>query len=321
MIHSRHSGPLYLAAASVCWSFGGLCIKFIPWSAMGIVGIRALFAAAVFALFRRSMKVEFTRGNLLSAFCLAATTNLFVFANKLTTAAAAVILQFTAPVFIILIEYAAYKKKPRPFEACAVSAVFFGMLLFFGDRLEVGGILGNLLAIASGLSFAGVFFCNNQPGVDAEQSLHLGFMINAVLGLPFTCAILYDSIVGGAADRVAGGVASSIAGGVMSSIAGAAIGGVASNVPMSATGGSTAWAAAAFLGIVQVGVAYIFFSKGIKHTPPLSASLISALEPVLNPVWVALAGYEFPGAYALAGGAVIIITIVSYNLWAARTKS
>ena len=98
MIHSNEhkdrSGPLFIVLASICWSFGGLFIKFIPWGAMSIVGIRAFLAAIVFIIYRRSLKIEFTLGNILTAICLSSTTVMYVFANKLTTAAAAILLQY-----------------------------------------------------------------------------------------------------------------------------------------------------------------------------------------------------------------------------------
>ena len=264
-------GPLCMLAASVCWSFGGLCIKFIPWSAMSIIGLRALLAAVVFSIYRRSLKISLTKGNITAAVCLSLTTILFVFANKLTTAAAAILLQFSAPIFIILIQLVFYRQKPKVSEAVAVSITILGMLLFFADHLEPGGTLGNILAIASGLTFAGVFVCNKRPDVVPEQSLSLGFLINAVIGLPFV-------IVGVDADPIA-------------------------------------WGAAILLGVVQVGLAYVFFSIGIKRTAALLACLITALEPVLNPLWVALATNEFPGPFALAGGAVIVLTVVCFNVW------
>ena len=264
-------GPLCMFAASICWSFGGLCIKFIPWNAMTIIGLRALLAAVVFAIYRRSVKIEFSKGNILAALCLSLTTILFVFANKLTTAAAAILLQFSAPVFIILIQLVFYRKKPKLSEAIAVTITILGMLLFFAGRLESGGTLGNILAITSGLTFAGVFVCNKRPDVIPDQSLLLGFLINAVVGIPFV-------ISGVTADPIA-------------------------------------WGSAIFLGVVQVGVAYVFFSMGIKRTSALLACLITALEPVLNPVWVALATDERPGVYAIAGGIIIVVTVICYNVW------
>ena len=264
-----------MVAASVLWSFGGLCIKFIPWSAMTIVGLRAFLAAAVFAVYRKSVKVELTRGNVLASLCLSLTTIFFVFANKLTTAAGAILLQFSAPIFIILLEFALYKKKPRPSAAIAVGTAILGMVLLFADSLEIGSIWGSVMAILSGLTFAGVFICNNRPDTDPKGSLYMGLMINAVVGLPFAF--------------------------------------------FEVTPDPLAWGASVFLGIVQVGLAYVLFSIGIKRTPALLACLISGVEPVLSPIWVALGTGETPGRFTLLGGAVILTAVVGYNLWLERS--
>jgi len=271
MISDRRKGPLFMIAASICWSFGGLCIKFIPWGAMSIIGLRAIFAAVVFGIYRKSIKIDFTPGNILAALAVSATTVLFVFANKLTTAAAAILLQFCAPIFIIIFHLVFYGKKPRLSELVAVAVTLAGMLLFFADRLEPGNTLGNIFAIASGITFAGVFVFNKRPDVNTDHSLFLGFIINAVIGAPF--------------------------------------------VILQVTPDITAWGAAIFLGVIQVGVAYIFFSLGIKRTAALLACLITALEPVLNPTLVAIVAKEVPGPFSIAGGAIIIITVVLYNIW------
>ena len=270
-------GPLCMLAAALFWSFGGICIKFIPWGAMSIIGIRAVLAAAVFAIYRKSVKIDFTKSNIMAAICLSLTTVLFVFANKLTTAAAAILLQFSAPVFIILIELVFYKKRPKLGETIAVLLTIAGMLLFFAGDLDESNTLGNILAICSGLTFAGVFVCNKMPGVAPEQSMFLGFLINAAIGLPF----------------------------VFSQV----------------TADALAWGAVVFLGIVQVGIAYLMFTFGIKRTAALLACLITAIEPVLNPLWVALATNEKPGIYAIFGGILIVATVVGYNIITERKKS
>ena len=277
MISSDRKGPFYIAAAAILWSFGGLCIKSIPWGAMSIIGLRAFLAAIVFAIYRKSVKIDFTPGNILAAICLSGTTILFVFSNKLTTAAAAILLQYTAPIFIILIQFVFYRRKPKLSEAVAVGITIIGMLLFVADSMETGGMLGNILAIGSGLSFAGVFVCNNRPDTDTMQSLFLGFLVNSVIGAPFAF--------------------------------------------FEVTAEPAAWGALVFMGVVQVGLAYLCFSKGIKKTPALLACIITAMEPVLNPVWVALFVGEMPGEFALAGGFVIIVTVVSYNIWVVTHQS
>ncbi|MDR2572303.1 MAG: DMT family transporter [Oscillospiraceae bacterium] len=276
-------GPIYIALASLCWSFGGIFIKFIPWGAMSIVGIRAVLAAAVFIIYRRSFKIEFTAGNILTAVCLSSTTVMYVFANKMTTAAAAILLQFTAPIFIILIYLIFYKKKPTISAVVAVLLTLFGMMLFFAENLDSGAFWGNIMALISGLSMAGVYVGNKRPDTNPENALFLGFLINTCIGLPFAIAEVTADI--------------------------------------------SAWIAVIILGIIQVGLAYIFFSKGIKKTPALLACLISAVEPILNPLWVMLAGLwgvlpqlEVPGRFALIGGIVIILTVVGYNIWVERNN-
>jgi len=271
-------GPLFITLASICWSFGGLFIKFIPWGAMSIVGIRALLAAIVFIIYRRSFKIEFTPGNIMTAVCLSSTTVMYVFANKLTTAAAAILLQFTAPIFIILIYLIFYKKKPTISAVTAVLLTLLGMMLFFAENLDTGAFWGNVMALVSGLSMAGVYVCNKRPDTNPENALFLGFLINTCIGLPFVFTDVTPDI--------------------------------------------GAWGSVLLLGIVQVGFAYIFFSKGIKRTPALLACLISAVEPILNPVWVMLAGLwgllpelEIPGVFALIGGCIIILTVIGYNIW------
>jgi len=259
-----------MLAASVCWSFAGLFLTYVPWDAMTVTGMRSLFAALVFVIYRRSVKIKFTKGNLVTGVSLSLTTTLFVFANKLTTSAAAILLQFTAPIFIILIQLVFYKVKPRPREMTAVTLTICGMLLFFADQLDGGSVLGNILAIASGLTFACVFVCNKREDTVPEQALFLGFIINIIVGIPFAAASLTPDPV--------------------------------------------AWGAIAFLGVIQVGMAYIFFSIGIKRTPALLGCLITALEPILNPTWVAIFTGLAPGPFALAGGAVIICTVVGYNI-------
>jgi drug/metabolite transporter (DMT)-like permease len=243
---------------------------------MSIVGIRAILAASVFAIYRKSFKADFTKGNIMTAICLSLTTVLFVFANKLTTAAAAILLQFTAPIFIILIHLLFYKKRPGLSEIVAVTATIAGMLLFFADKLETGGSLGNILAIGSGVTFASMIVCNKRPDTEPDQALQLGFLINAAVGLPFAFFQVDANLI--------------------------------------------AWGAVLIMGLFQVGLAYVLFSIGVRTTPALLACLITALEPVLNPIWVAVFANEVPGRFTLAGGAVIILSVLGYNIWVERNR-
>ena len=277
-LKDNKNGSLHIVAAAICWSFGGVLIRLIPWGALSIVGLRALFSALLFLAWRRSFKIDFTFGNVITAICVSGTTFLFVFANQLTTAAAAVLLQFTSPIFIILMFLVFYKKKPRRGELISVLVTLVGMTMFFADELGTTGLLGNILAVISGLSFAGVYVGNKRPDTNPEQAIFLGFLINVIVGLPYAV--------------------------------------------MDVTADMVAWVSVVVLGLVQVGLAYIFFSIGIKKTPALLACLISTIEPILNPTWVFLAGTfallpetEIPGTFALIGGFIIICTVVGFNFW------
>jgi len=279
-------GSLFIAMAALCWSFGGVLIRFIPWGALSIIGVRAVFSAIVFIIWRRSFKIDFTFGNVITGICVSATTFLFVFANQLTTAAAAVLLQFTAPIFIIIMLFALYGKKPKKGELVAVAVTLVGMTMFFADELGDTGLLGNILAVTSGLTFAGVYVGNKRPDTNPEHAILLGFFINIALGIPY--AIFFDT-------------------------------------PQVFTANAVAWSSAVFLGVVQVGLAYVFFAIGIKKTPALLACLISTIEPILNPIWVFLAGVlallpetEIPGTFALIGGVIIVCTVVVYNFWESK---
>jgi drug/metabolite transporter (DMT)-like permease len=203
-----------------------------------------------------------------------------VFANQLTTAAAAILLQFTSPIFVLLIRFIFYKQKPKLAEIIAVSVTIAGMFLFFADELNTGNLLGNIVAIGSGMAFAGVVMGNKRPDTDPRQSIMLGFAINAIIWTPFA---FFDSAVNFAA--------------------------------------LLPWVLIIIMGVVQVGLAYVFFSIGIRRTTPLLAVLTAALEPILNPIWVALATPERPGRFALMGGIVIMVSIIGYNIWELRKKN
>jgi drug/metabolite transporter (DMT)-like permease len=274
-MQGKAKGPILIAATAILWSFGGLLIKMISWDAMTIVGMRAIFAAAIMAIYMRKPHITFSPSVILGALCLSGTTVLFVFANKLTTAANAIVLQYTAPIFVIILSLIFLKKRPRTLDIAAVLAAFAGIALFFIDQLRGGSnLLGNILACLSGLTFAGLFLVNQMPKAHPEESVLLGHIINIVVGLPFILTHI--------------------------------------------TFEPKAWMAITLLGIFQLGLAYVLFTIGIKLTQPVSASLIASLEPLLNPIWVFLLVGERPGVWALVGGAVVLATVVVYNIVSAR---
>ncbi len=184
-MQNKAKGPILIAATAILWSFGGILIKLIPWDAMTIVGLRAIFAAAVMAIYMKRVRITFSPSVILGALCIAGTTILFVFANKLTTAANAIVLQYTAPIFVVVLSLIFLKKKPKALDIGAVLAAVAGMALFFFGQLKADALLGNILALLSGITFAGVFLINQMPKAKPEESLLLGHLINVAVGIPF----------------------------------------------------------------------------------------------------------------------------------------
>src|SRR2546423_7283075 len=152
------SSPLLLVlGAAILWSTGGLFIKATHLSAFGISFGRSLLAAIVIAIFTRREGFGINRISALTSILYAALLILFVVATKLTTAANAIFLQYTAPVYVLVLEPLFYKEKFRPRDFATVAACVAGMSLFFVGKLRPEDVSGNLLALASGVCFA-LFF-------------------------------------------------------------------------------------------------------------------------------------------------------------------
>lgn len=272
----RQRGVLCVFLSAVLYSIGGLCIKLIPWHGMSINSARNLISIVVIGVYLALTRhrLRFNRFIGLGALCVCGTNVLFCVANKLTTAANTIVLQFTAPIFVLLLSMAFWKKKPGRLDLVACALVLAGVLCFFVDSLEMGGMLGNLLALLSGLSYAGVFLLNDMPDSDPICSVFWGDVLSVLLGLPF---LLQETAF----------------------------------TP-------TALTSVLVLGAFQVGLAYILMCIGLRTTPPVTASLISGIEPILNPVLVAVFYHEAIGPMALAGAALVIVSVVGYNIL--RTK-
>ena len=110
---------------------------------------------------------------------------LFAIANKMTTATNAIVLQFTAPIFVILFSILCFHKSPSRLDLIACVAVLGGILFFFVDKISAGAMMGNVIALLSGVAYAGVFLLREMPNNDAISSVFWGDVISAVVGLPF----------------------------------------------------------------------------------------------------------------------------------------
>lgn len=181
----RNKGNLYILLTAILWSTGGILIKYIPGNAVAINGARSFVALVFFCIYRRNLKVRVNRLIIAAALCLVTTNLLFVIANKMTTAANAIVLQYTAPIFVLIWDCIRRKKMPGKQQCILVFMAFAGMILFFFDQLDGGQMIGNILAIISGLTFSGVYFINSLPEASSEDSSMIAFTMSSIISIPF----------------------------------------------------------------------------------------------------------------------------------------
>lgn len=181
----KNKGNFYILLTAFLWSTGGLLIKYIPGNPVAINGARSLIALLFFFCYKRSIRIKFNRYIVSAAVCLVLTNTLYVIANKMTTAANAIVLQYTAPLFVLIWDCIYRRKMPKKQQCLVVVMAFAGMVLFFFDQLDGGQILGNLIAIGAGLSFSGVFFINSLPEASSEDASMLAFFLSFVISIPF----------------------------------------------------------------------------------------------------------------------------------------
>lgn len=262
----KNKGNFYIFITAILWSTGGLLIKYIPINPVAINSARSLIALIFFAAYEKKTKIKLNKYVVVAALCLTMSNTLFVVANKLTTAANVIVLEYIAPIFVLIWDSIYHKRLPKKKQALCVAMAFGGMLLFFCDQLDGGRLMGNLIAIAAGVAFSGVYFVNSLPESSSADASMLAFLLSFLVGIPF-----FGDVV---------------------------------NLEMSG------WAALLVLGAFQVGLAYVFYSKGSKLTSPVSASLIGLLEAILSPVWVWIFYGEKMGKFALIGALVIIAAVI-----------
>ena len=183
---ARSGGAGCVFLASVLFSIGGLCMKLIPWSALAINGARNLLGSVVIGLYLlvTRHRLRWSLPVFIGALSTMSVTTTFALANKLTTAANAIVLQFTAPVFVILLMALLFRVRPTKRDLLTCAAVFFGVCLFFVDGLRAGHLAGDLIAVLSGVCYAGVFMMNTAKGADALSSCFLGQLAAGLLFTP-----------------------------------------------------------------------------------------------------------------------------------------
>lgn len=179
-------GPLEAFLSAFLFSFGGLILKRVPWNPIAINGGRNLIALVITFLYLRlsGHKLILNRWVLLGAVCMAGTTITFCAANKLTTAANAILLQYSSPAFVILLSLLLFRQRPKRRDVRMCIAVLLGIVCFFFDSLSAGRLAGNALALFSGVCYAVVFLSGKLPGGDPASAFFWGEVISALVGLP-----------------------------------------------------------------------------------------------------------------------------------------
>src|SRR5438477_3900167 len=276
--------PLLLVlGAAILWSTGGLFIKATHLSALELSFGRSLLAAVTLVIVTRREGFGLNRVSALTSSLYTALLLLFVLSTKLTTAANAIFLQYTAPVYVLILEPLFYKERFRRRDLFTVAACVGGMALFFVGKLRPQDVHGNLLALASGVCFALFFLLLRH-----SKARHVNRASSAIYGNLIVVLICAPAFLG-AARR---------------GISAADLGRVS------------------YLGIVQIGCAYLLFTQAMaRGLRSLDASIVGYIEPVLNPIWVFLFIGERPSSWAIIGGAIIITSVIVHMLSEARHKN
>ena len=272
---TRNRAILEMLLCAALWSIAGIFIKLIPWNSIVIAGLRSLIAGLVMFVYMRARGIGFTadRRSLAGGAALCLTLTCFVAANKLTTAANSIVLQFTAPMFIVVFSALFLKKRFSRADVLAVVLTMAGISLFFFDQLTPGHLAGNCVAMFAGMAFA-CYYMSLEGASESQRmsAILIAHGLTFLVGLPFT--FVYPPELSAA--------------------------------PV---------ACILVLGVVQLGIPYVLLGRASGACPPLACSLLGAVEPLLNPVWVFIFDGEAPGLWALIGGVVVVATITIWCVY------
>jgi drug/metabolite transporter (DMT)-like permease len=282
-VNARNRARLEVVLAAVLFSTGGAAIKATTLSAFEVAGLRSGIAAVALLAFLPAARRGFTLRAAAAAVAYAATLVLFVTANKLTTAAATIFLQSTAPLWVLLLGPALLRERASRSDLTMMLPVAAGLLLVFlgsGEpaRTAPDPLRGNVLATLSGITWAftvmGLRWMGSGPQGSPMAAVVLGNLLVLVVCAPFMRA--------------------------------------PAAIP------ARDWMAVAFLGLFQVAAAYVFLAAAVRTLPALGVSLLLLVEPALNPVWTWLVHGERPTLVAAAGGGLILGATALKSWWDVR---
>ena len=268
------SPVVFVLVAVFLWSTGGLFIKLTTLDAYQVTFFRSLFAAVTVLIITRKDGLKINVFGIVATLIYCLLLFLFVWATKKTTAANAIFLQYTAPIYILILAPFVIGEKFHWRDLVTVAVVLAGMSLFFVGQLRLEDYQGNIAALGSGILLGLYIMLLKHPKAD---------------GLNPVITVIYGNFL-------------------------LALVNLPSGISALPTMTGIDWFAVTFLGIFQIGISYILFIKGVRGgTRPLDASLIGFIEPLLNPVWVFIFVGERPSQWALLGGAIIVVTIAMHT--------
>lgn len=289
---TRTRGILLILLAAVMWSLGGVLIKATRGNPAAVATWRSLFAGAFLVLVmvaRRTRPTDRARLVLLGL-TYAGTMFGFVIATRLTTAAAAIALQYTAPVWVLIFGMLLLREAPRAAQLPAFALCGVGTALFFLEDVPREGMTGNVLALFSGVCFGLMMIAARS--MRRTSSITLACAGNLVAAGVMACGTLFWSGLRFEA---------------------------APQLDRLALDGRDL-AVTAVMGVAQIGIPYAIFSRGIRYVKAYEASVLGLAEPMLNPVWVLLIHREVPSAWTI-GGAVLILSGILFVALPERKKA
>ena len=263
---SRYNAIFMQISAAILWSMGGLLIKLVELNPIAIAGIRSLIAVFVIMFFLKKSVFKLTWNKVFGAVSYTSMVILFVCATKATTAANAILLQYTSPIYIAILGGWLLHERAKLREWITILFVIGGMTLFFLDNASGGSIRGNILGVLSGVAMAfNTIFMRRQKNADPLENVFWGSILTVIVSIPFMAT---------------------------------------------AAPSHKGWVGLILLGILQLGVPYILYSKAIKKITALEATFLSLIEPLLNPLWVFLTVGEIPGKLPILGGVIVLVSVI-----------
>ena len=269
-------GSILVLLGATAFSLGGLLIKLIPLDPFSINATRCIFSSLVIGsyLYFSKHKLVINKTTIIGALCVMLMMMTYVVSNKLTSAANAIVLEYTAPILVIFFEMVLFKKRPDQFSILISGLVLMGIGIVVLDGADKGNLLGDMIALLSGVFYALTMMLNEFENSDSLTSVFLGHLFTAFLTV--FCISNLKGLSG------------------------------------------QDFLLIAALGSLQAGLGYTLLTLGLKRCEPLTGSLVACIEPVLNPILVALFYGEYMNTRQIAGCIIVISAIIIYNVYTIR---